>query len=345
MVNFRRTSKPRNYLSRGEQWRMLLLVMSLGLVYFMMTEARDPKNWRWFSALGSNGNSTAAGAAEQTPIDNRITPSAKNELPNTFISPDETPPELQQQPVGRYFPGVEPQLFKTIRDGTIHRKQERESWFNLLRVLEATDQETLDEARPQPATYVQLFQQSDEYRGELVTVSGTVRRACREGIARNDFGIKKYWQVWLRTRDNQFAPLVVYCLYLPEGFPTGMEVSAEVEITGFFFKRWKYNDANSEPRTTPMLVARTVIWQPPPAEKEPSHSHTRSSPSRRFEDSTATDRGGGYGRCPLGRESATCESSSSAPIPPRTCWTCCVRAHPCAGWCWTCGAIPAGGWK
>ena len=239
---------------------MLLLVMSLGLVYFMMIEARDPDNWRWITVFSSGGDSRAADAAVQTPVDNRIAPAAKNELPGTFVSPDEPPPEVQQQPAGRYFPGVKPQLFKTIRDGTIFRDQERESWFNLLKVLKETDQETLDKARPQPATYVQLFRQSDEYRGELVTVSGTVHRACPTGIARNDLGIKKYWQVWLQTRDNRFSPLVVYCLYLPEGFPTGMKVSADVKVTGFFFKRWMYSDANSELRTAPVVVARTVNW-------------------------------------------------------------------------------------
>ena len=116
---------------------------------------------------------------------------------------------------------------------------------------------------PENFTYIrgQLFRQSDEYRGELVTVSGTVHRACPTGIARNDLGIKKYWRVWLQTRDNRFSPLVVYCLYLPEDFPTGMKVSAEVEITGFFFKRWMYSDAKSELRTAPVIVARTVNWK------------------------------------------------------------------------------------
>jgi hypothetical protein len=56
---------------------------------------------------------------------------------------------------------------------------------------------------------------------------------------------------------------VVYCLHLPEAFPTGMELVEEAEVTGFFFKRWAYL-AQDTFRTAPMLLARTIRWQKAP---------------------------------------------------------------------------------
>jgi len=65
--------------------------------------------------------------------------------------------------------------------------------------------------------------------------------------------------------------MVVYCLRLPDGFPTGMSLSEEAEITGFFFKRWAYK-AQDTMRSAPVLLARTVRWyeRPEVAEEPPS---------------------------------------------------------------------------
>jgi len=49
-----------------------------------------------------------------------------------------------------------------------------------------------------------------------------------------------------------------------------MSVSEDVEITGFFFKRWAYK-AEDSLRTAPTLLAKTVDWQQrsPPAGRGP----------------------------------------------------------------------------
>jgi len=72
VVDFHRTPQPRNFLSRREQWRLLLLVMSLGLVVFLMSKARDPSNWAWFFASSDRGNGSPSVAAEDAPTDDRL---------------------------------------------------------------------------------------------------------------------------------------------------------------------------------------------------------------------------------------------------------------------------------
>jgi hypothetical protein len=56
-------SRPTNYLARGNQWRLLVLVGSLMLVLVLMDRARDPKNYEWLFRLSQNNPSSANGDA------------------------------------------------------------------------------------------------------------------------------------------------------------------------------------------------------------------------------------------------------------------------------------------
>ena len=116
-----------------------------------------------------------------------------------------------------------------------------------------------------PVSYAQLFQQPNQYRGRLVTVSGRrATRASRGDFFPNDYGFKEYYQIWLWPDDNPSAPMVIYSLELPKGFPTGMEIGEQAEVTGFFFKRLAYL-AKDTLRVAPEILAKTVQWQKRPA--------------------------------------------------------------------------------
>jgi hypothetical protein len=86
----------------------------------------------------------------------------------------------------------------------------------------------------------------------------------------NDYGIERYYQMWIQPYDNLSMLLVVYVLELPPQFPIAHDgMQEEVELTGFFFKRWAYR-AKDAIRSTPMLLAKTVRWTPPAvAQEEP----------------------------------------------------------------------------
>ena len=250
VVDFQKTPKPRNYLARREQWRLLLLVMSLGLVAVLMLEARKPENWAWIEALDRGAGRDAADSGRGEPAGRPAAASRPtDEVPGTG---------------GRYFPGVKPAYFDSVRDDTTFRPQESDAWFHLLKILKDNDRETLEKRSSGRVTYAQLFKQSNEYRGELVTVAGNVRRAHPLEAPKNAYGIERYYRTWLQPADNTSLPIVIYCLYLPRGFPTGMKVNEEVEITGFFFKRWTYR-AQNDLQTAPVLLARTVRWYQRPA--------------------------------------------------------------------------------
>jgi len=238
---------------------MLMLVMSLGLVVVLMNEARDQANFAWITALDGNAGADEAGTPPaETSVDNRLTPPrTEDPIPDAFVSPADV--EFDEETSERYFPGVRPQLLATIRDDTTFRHQESDAWFNLLSVLEKADDATLQKASVGRVTFAQLFKQSGDYRGELVTLVGTIRRAHPLTPPKNEHGIERYYRLWLQPSDNRTSPIVIYCLELPEAFPTGMVISAEVEVTGFFFKRWAYK-AQDSLRTAPTVLSRTVDW-------------------------------------------------------------------------------------
>ena len=273
VLDFQRGPRPRNYLSRREQWRLLLLVSALGLVGILAFEAHNPEHYRWLLAEGpSEAGSATPGESSPAagPIDTRLRPGGPDdEIPGTFVSPPAAPPE--QGTSSRYFPGVRPGLLESIRDNKPLTPSEWEAWLHLFDVLEKSNEATLVKASTGPATLVQLFEQSSEYRGELVTTRGTVRRAHLARPPRNEYDLSAYYQTWLWPEDQPDEPITVWCLELPEGFPLGMEIAEEAKVTGFYFKLWVYKSAAGEVRRAPLLLARTIHWRPkpPPAHASP----------------------------------------------------------------------------
>jgi hypothetical protein len=199
-------------------------------------------------------------------IDTRLQPLAETPAEPAAIH---VPAEKPVRPAAEYFAGVKPELLQAVRDDTVFRGAEHEAFFHLLETLHDTDAKTLDAASRGPTAFVQLYQQPDEYRGKLVTIRGTVRGVFPLQAARNDFGIERYYQTWIFPYDNASFPLVVYVLDLPQGFPVAERTQEEVELTGFFFKRWAYR-AQDAIRSAPLLLAKTVRWEsPPPAATQP----------------------------------------------------------------------------
>ena len=268
-------SKPRNYLARREQGRLLMLVLGLGLVAVLMMEVRDPKT---IAVLSMFFDTPAEDEAEPTgkeeepinPREHLQSKRRKSEIPGTFISPAPLDDTIDES--GRYFPGVRPGYFDAIKDDLpLRGSEEHYPWFHLLGVLDGADEEALRKASTGRATWAQLFRQSDQYRGELVTIVGTVRRAHYVKSPENDAHIEGTNQLWVFPEDNPGEPIVVYSIYLPKGFPMGMKIAEEATVTGFFFKRWVHG-AGDDVSVSPLTLSRTIDWKkrpPKPVESNP----------------------------------------------------------------------------
>ncbi|MHC4404184.1 MAG: hypothetical protein ACYTG0_31405, partial [Planctomycetota bacterium] len=181
MLDFQRGQRPRNFLARREQWRLLILVMMLGLVVILMSKARDPDNYRWLAWFveSAEGGAGAPAAVEGTggarPHDPRDRPGlSDNAVSGTAIS--QAPAGAAGMAGSRYFPGVDESVLEAIRDDRPVGPSEWPAWLHFLQLLTGSHEATLRRASAGSVSYVQLFEQSAEYRGELVTTGGTIRR-------------------------------------------------------------------------------------------------------------------------------------------------------------------------
>lgn len=260
VLDFRQTSKRRESPSpTGRRW-LIALILLLGVVFVLSEGARQPGVRRLLDRLAdASQDATASG------IDNRLHTVPQDDLTlDSFVigKPDSKEEDTNRQK--GYFPGVDPALLDSIKDNTFSSLADRACSLNLLDVLDKTDERKLRKASEGRVTYAQLFRQPAHYRGRLVTISGVVRRVHRIELPENKYDIRHYFEVLLYPKIIPPSPVIAYCLRLPKGFTIGMDVSEEVEITGFFFKRCAYR-AKDSLRTAPTILAKTLQWQKRPA--------------------------------------------------------------------------------
>jgi len=263
MLDFRQRSRGRVVRTRGTHRRLVAAIFLLGLTVIFIEWAARPHNWRWFG--GASGNEQADATGRDKAPDNRLIALAGDDTPDTLISPMPMPRPHDEPPVGsdrQLFPGVMANYFEPIRDDTPFGGDDHDAWSNLLDVLNRTDAKQLEDyAADRKATYAQLFWQPKQYRGQLVTVHGVVRRVEHlKSVPKNNAGIESYYRICVFPKDNPSMPVVVMCLELPQGFPVGMKVEEQVELAGFFFKRWAHLSPDTI-RVSPTLLAKTLRWQ------------------------------------------------------------------------------------
>jgi hypothetical protein len=270
MLDFRRRSR-RAVVHAGVpvERRLLSMLIGLALVVMLIASAGNPANWNWFAPQNNPAdqpqrllrpaeNVVVALADENGGVNHDA--KAGDERPTTAADAASRPSESDEN----RFPGVRADYLATIRDDTVFRSEESLAWFHLFSVLESTPQEELVHASEGPAGYLQLNEQPNEYRGPLITISGTVRAAKLVAAPKNAFDVKQYYQLWLQPDRATDELIVLYCLELPADFPLGETLDEACTATGFFYKRWAYASQGGI-TTAPLVMAKTLAWQPKPA--------------------------------------------------------------------------------
>jgi hypothetical protein len=112
-------------------------------------------------------------------------------------------------------------------------------------------------------TFVDLHQHAETYHGRLVTLRGHARRVLSYPAGENAFGIQQLHEAWLYVEDAQQNPVIVVCTELPPGLPTGSDILIDqVSATGYFFKRFGYEDRAGNSRFAPLILAQRLEWSP-----------------------------------------------------------------------------------
>ena len=121
-------------------------------------------------------------------------------------------------------------------------------------------------------TFADLFHHPDVYHGRLVTFRGHLRRLVSSSAGENAYGLKQLHEAWLYVDGAQQNPVVVVCTELPPNILTGTDILVDfVSVTGYFFKRYGYEDRSGQPRFAPLILAQRLEWTPrPPRSALPS---------------------------------------------------------------------------
>jgi hypothetical protein len=253
MLEFRPRIPARNYLARREQWRLLAWVMGIGLL--ILAGLRFDEILKLIRAQPE---------AVAPNVDTRFHPS-----PQGTSEPDSVTMVAAEESIapgdGRAQGGVNDALLRKVRDDTPWiRNDEIDAWLNLWSVLGRSSDAQIAADSVGEVGFVELFGQPQAYRGKLVTMRGAARQAEYLKAAKNDAGVEGYYRVVLQPQRGPDEPVFVYALQLPEGFPVGEKIRAEIAATGYFFKRMVYTTRDeADLRRAPVIMARTLNWQQP----------------------------------------------------------------------------------
>lgn len=246
---------PRNYFARKEQYRLLILCSMMMVVLFMMNEARKPATWKWMWS----DEPTIAQPAE--PIDTRLEVPVRALPSDGFTAAGSVSKDKVN--VANYLPGISIELIAPIKDNTVMRVVENDAWLAMLKILKEKPQDEIVTLTTGAVSFAQLFRQTDFYRGQLVTVKGTVHRVEPIQARDNELDIDQLFRWIVDPAGGSNSPIVVYSIEKPDALKLGDDIREEVEFTGFCFKRWAYA-AGDGTRIAPLILAKTASWEPPP---------------------------------------------------------------------------------
>jgi hypothetical protein len=179
-----------------------------------------------------------------------------------------TPPADVESPESDIQPAtVDAVDLSAIKDNTYFRSEENPAWFALWKSIR--DGAAVAKISDSEVTYAQLLAQPDAYRGKIVTVRGTAMREESLDAPANDIGIERYHRLIVQPEGGGNWPIIVYALELPEKFPHGDKIHAEVSATGYFFKNWSYSWRDGL-GLAPVIMAKSVTWTPAMTSRKPT---------------------------------------------------------------------------
>ena len=246
----------RNYLARPEQRRIFWRFMPPALIAMLLLGWVERS---WFASVPAPIRPQVDTKVAEVPADPNLADAIVIEA-----EPDPLPGDADEY-------GAPVDALARIRDDTVFRGAEEEAWFQIWMTLRSTDTRSLAKAPARRVSFTELFGQPRSYRGRLVRFRGTLHRLEKLSAPANPYDIKDYWQGWLEPEGGPVSPIVVYFLRLPDDMPHGMKISEQVDVVGYFFKRWAYA-ATDTVRIAPLVLALEPIWKPRPPDSPAGHS-------------------------------------------------------------------------
>lgn len=176
----------------------------------------------------------------------------------TLINTDEL------RPFPRYFltPG-----FIRDRRGISVGVPEHEAFWQTLVLAHYTSAKAFGGSARRDVTYAHLFNEPEQYRGQVIHVSGRLIRllANKAPFEADAAGLGTFYEGWIMTDANGENPMCLVFTDLPDGLSVDNErkYNDEVRFDGYFFKRYRYEAGDSkkpnEFRDAPLLIGHTLL--------------------------------------------------------------------------------------
>jgi hypothetical protein len=145
------------------------------------------------------------------------------------------------------------------------------AYAGTLILAHSTDTVALDKAARRDLTYVQLFREPQNHRGQIVRIGGRMKRIRRYDdppTEARQAGVSHIYEGWLFNSDFGENPVCCVFTDLPEGLRVAEKMEERVEFAGYFFKRYRYKAGDTpgpnEWRDAPLLVGRIITVYPQP---------------------------------------------------------------------------------
>lgn len=254
---------------------MFMMVLLLGGVIIAYQQVKNPDNWHWFSAL--SGGDQQEPQPELRELDFRVRPDPRppspDELRVELAAADESDiPEVIEE--GSASLDIPADVLRPIEDnrlGALRREQPAIQY--VLERVRATSQQELNEAAESDVAFTVLMVMPDDYRGRLVNLRGVLRQyGPLQGLELGDDAAPVF-EAWILTRDGGNNPVRVLLTEPVPGLEPGKQLSAEVEVAAYFFKRYGYVTQDGD-HVAPMLIGRSlelIPVQPLPNPERVSH--------------------------------------------------------------------------
>ncbi len=170
------------------------------------------------------------------------------------------------RPIPKYFltPG-----FIRDRDGIYTGTPEYEAYWQFLVQAHYTSATAFTQAARRDVTYVHLFNEPENYRGQVVHVSGRLIRLLRfdPPMEARAAGVSDLYEGWIMTDAFGENPVCVAFTDLPPGLTVDnrRKYNESVSFDGYFYKRYRYKAGDSkkinEYRDAPLLIGHTLTGQ------------------------------------------------------------------------------------
>ena len=210
-MRFNKPSTTPSYFSRRDQVRLFRLVAAIGVIFLAMHYASKPEHWYWLT-----GRPTQESVSQQTDVPQReIDFSVKEEVklkPDEFRS--EPTPEVKlpetahsQLESGEYDVRVDPQILQPISDSTLGiRDHEAGALYYMLAKAASIPQNVLEQSAEPAPPFVVVMTESPQYRGQLMTVKGQLKRLTPLTIDDNAYGVQTLYEGWFFRKIPESTP-------------------------------------------------------------------------------------------------------------------------------------------